>query len=383
MDQTVKRIVDCLFQDVTDNEEARLLHDEVMNNCQERYNDMVQNGYSQEEALSSVIESLRGMEEIVAQYRRNSGTPNQEPMQSQCQEDEEENTRLCFHPLEQGIQRIEAKLHETTLKILQGTSDMLEAELPVEGNLICTQEGSTLQISVSKSPREAPRVEPVRARNMGSFFSALFNNIGHMAESVLENVFVSSDMQVTLYLPSGYSPSCSFHTLSGDVYWKGPAAEELEIKTSSGDIWVNIPGQSVAKRVNLNSASGDITVGAAASEMNLKTMSGDVELNDVSADSLTASCVSGDIDGSASSAHCQLSSTSGDIQVHLLQRGAKQVTVRSTSGDVTVRLPDEEHEADISTHSVSGDVHTGSIAHNPMSQVKLQLNTVSGDIRVG
>ena len=44
MNSTVKRIVDILFQDAVENDETRALHEEVMNNCQEHYDDLIARG---------------------------------------------------------------------------------------------------------------------------------------------------------------------------------------------------------------------------------------------------------------------------------------------------------------------------------------------------
>ena len=68
MNQTVKRIVDILFQDTVENEETKALHEELMNNCQEHYQDLVNRGLSEDEAVREVVESLKGMKDVIAQY---------------------------------------------------------------------------------------------------------------------------------------------------------------------------------------------------------------------------------------------------------------------------------------------------------------------------
>ena len=68
MNETVKRIVDILFQDTVENDETRALHEELMNNCQEHYQDLIGRGLSEDEAVSEVVESLKGMKDVIAQY---------------------------------------------------------------------------------------------------------------------------------------------------------------------------------------------------------------------------------------------------------------------------------------------------------------------------
>ena len=75
MNQTVKRIVDILFQDVVENEETSALHEELMNNCQEHYQDLISRGLSEDEAVGEVVESLKGMKDVIAQYPKKAAAP--------------------------------------------------------------------------------------------------------------------------------------------------------------------------------------------------------------------------------------------------------------------------------------------------------------------
>lgn len=70
MNDTVARIVEIMFQDVDMNEETSAIRDEVMNNCQERYNDLVFSGMNEDDAIAAVVESLSGMEDVLRPYKR-------------------------------------------------------------------------------------------------------------------------------------------------------------------------------------------------------------------------------------------------------------------------------------------------------------------------
>ena len=72
MNDTVARIVDLMFENTEMTEEVAALRDEVMNNCQERFFDLVESGVSEDDAISAVVESLKGMEDVVNQYQRKS-----------------------------------------------------------------------------------------------------------------------------------------------------------------------------------------------------------------------------------------------------------------------------------------------------------------------
>lgn len=73
--ETVERIVNLLFQDVEMTDEVQALYDETMSNCQERYQDMTSRGLSDDDAIAAVVESLKGMEDVIASTRRSLNRP--------------------------------------------------------------------------------------------------------------------------------------------------------------------------------------------------------------------------------------------------------------------------------------------------------------------
>ena len=77
MNQTVKRIVDLLFEDTVENEETKALHEELMNNCQEHYEDLVRRGLTEDEATGEVVDSLKGMKEVIDEYPKKPGAEKQ------------------------------------------------------------------------------------------------------------------------------------------------------------------------------------------------------------------------------------------------------------------------------------------------------------------
>ena len=69
--ETVERIVNLLFQDVEMTDEVQALYDETMSNCQERYQDMTSRGLSDDDAIAAVVESLKGMEDVITRRSLN------------------------------------------------------------------------------------------------------------------------------------------------------------------------------------------------------------------------------------------------------------------------------------------------------------------------
>lgn len=128
-----------------------------------------------------------------------------------------------------------------------------------------------------------------------------------------------------------------FSAASGDAVLQQAKCNHIETGTASGDIRLT---DVQCNDLSASSASGDITLNACAAsgEVNLHTSSGDIRLNGASAGRFDISTTSGDIRGSLNGqyAFCA-SSRSGDIHVPA-SNGTNPVNVRSTSGDITLRI---------------------------------------------
>jgi DUF4097 and DUF4098 domain-containing protein YvlB len=174
-----------------------------------------------------------------------------------------------------------------------------------------------------------------------------------------------------------------------------PAGTDTEINSASGE--VRLVGSLGAVRIH--SGSGDIALGD-ASKLDITTASGDISCGDISGDT-NISSVSGDCTLRHVGGRLEATLTSGDLRVEMCDG---DVLIASTSGDVRVGRC---CGTDISVRSISGDVRVGLPAgirveaelstlsgramlpdpvpasdHTDRRPVRLQLKTVSGDIRV-
>ena len=75
MNDTINKIVALLFEDLEETDETAALHDEILQNCQERYADLTAGGMTADEATKAVIDSLNGMQEMLADYPRKNVRP--------------------------------------------------------------------------------------------------------------------------------------------------------------------------------------------------------------------------------------------------------------------------------------------------------------------
>ena len=74
MNATIQGIIDHMFKDTAVTAETRALHEELLNNCLEHYDDLIARGMSDTEAIDAVVDSLKGMKEVIDEYPKKPGT---------------------------------------------------------------------------------------------------------------------------------------------------------------------------------------------------------------------------------------------------------------------------------------------------------------------
>lgn len=163
---------------------------------------------------------------------------------------------------------------------------------------------------------------------------------------------------------------------SGEVRLMGRLGV-VRVHTASGDIEVGD-----AARIDITTASGQLSCGEITGEANISSVSGDCTIRAVDG-RLDATLTSGDLRVDDCGGDITVASTSGDVRVGRC-RGS-DIAVRSISGDVRVGLPSGIRvEAEISTLSGRASLPEAA-ASSPSGErrhVRLRLKTVSGDIRV-
>ena len=72
MNPTIVKIIDLMFWGMPENEETNAMREELLTNSQARYEDLLAAGESPNTALGQVLDSLRGMEDVLDEYRQNA-----------------------------------------------------------------------------------------------------------------------------------------------------------------------------------------------------------------------------------------------------------------------------------------------------------------------
>lgn len=181
--------------------------------------------------------------------------------------------------------------------------------------------------------------------------------------------FQSTKQHITVALSKGESLDSLVADLrSNDGYFTNLNGQQIELKTSSGNIHANsITGQEVT----LKASSGNITANQIKGDTSAQVTSGNIRLEDVTGSlsshttsgNITVDRVQGAVDASATSGNIKFSDFSGDGKFKLTSGNLKISDQRSDSLDISVS---------------SGNV---SLSKDPEFQGFYDLKTTSGNIK--
>lgn len=383
MNDTITKIVALLFEDLEETEETAALHDEILQNCQERYADLTAGGMTADEATKAVIESLNGMQEMLADYPRKNARPAA-PQAPVSPMEAEETERAHGEEEDDADERTElyTDVHYTELRL--GSADLQVRRSPDETVrltfhdpnhvLNARTEGDRLIVE-----RQANGAKPASSRHikMDSGFkwngnlNQLMNSVSKMISGIskeLGSMGFSSGEELTLEIPDGLFLQAE--TSSGDALLEGLTLEELSLRTASGDL--TLENVVVENSLRLVTKSGDARWSGSAVQAEISSASGNLTLENVRVrDHARLASTSGDMIWNGECDQVELSTTSGNLTLDgLTVRQHARIT--STSGDV--RWEGQCPETEIS--SISGDL----TVEGPFPA--LSLNTVSGDVQL-
>lgn len=418
--ETVERIVDLLFQNAEMTDEVKALYDETLSNCQERYHDMISHGISEDDAISAVVQSLKGMEQIIDQYpkKATSQIPNESKADTDNSADEVESadtdvqTEYTFHP--DLMKRIEMMLVCEDVHVDPSSDDdvhVILTDMNAARAFTCGIENGVLTVlrnedapkrertsvsfdtakkdSFSNDDKAVRQIQesldnlsldldnPSRS-GFASTVTHFGQNLGKLFSKIKPIISVSVGLgDVSLRIPRSYSKPLSILTTSGDIEVRNVVFNELRLTSASGEQDVEL--DSPVNLLSLTTASGDITLKANAEELKLRSTSGDIDMRGTFR-TLKAVTTSGDIELNGTVQDCSFSSVCGDLDARFAE-GLNTISGRTTSGDIDIVLPDDV-DAQFTTHSVSGDVSVNDRKKAGTYPVTGSITTVSGDINI-
>ena len=395
MNQTIERIVNLLFEDLEASDETNAIRDEILTNCQERYQDLRNAGMSEDDAIHAVIESLNGMEEMLSTYPRRQHKAAQASAgdrpagETHAPENEAQREWTC-DPVQSAIREIRAEqMGSADIRVCESEDSLIHVDCSnPDVTLITGLENGVLTIALSWQKNTQFKFSMEDGFDLSS--------LGQMMKKLFSTMVSSAE--VTLRIPGSSHPALNLRTASGDVEMEPLVAKQLTIGTASGD--VHLDSVTVQEELRLTSASGDISLhGVCAQSLQASCTSGDIEADDCTVqEDVRLNSTSGDIRWSGRCRHMEANAISGDVALEgdmeevffktisgdanatLCGKSLRSVNGKSTSGDVRLTLP-EGVQADVRCTSTAGDIrnHAGSVPNAPVSVV---LSTTAGDIVV-
>lgn len=147
--------------------------------------------------------------------------------------------------------------------------------------------------------------------------------------------FCSIKRYVEVYVPTSYNGSYKINTVSGDIKSEINLNNNVNIVTTSGDIYLN-----EVSDLDITTTSGDIYIDTLTDKTNIITTSGTIHID----------------------------------TLHIIENSS----IITTSGDVLIK--DNQSECYIDTNTNSGDIKVNN--NNRKSDIILKIKTTSGDIIV-
>ena len=185
----------------------------------------------------------------------------------------------------------------------------------------------------------------------------------------------SHDLDLTITAPA--LTALAIDSGAADITARGDFGTAT-VQTGSGDVTIG----HIADAIKIRSGSGDIRVDRIDGDAHITTGSADIQLGEVGgAGSVTTG--SGDISVGSAGAELDVKTGSGDVSIDSVRHG--EIKARTASGDVRAGVcAGTAAWLDVRTISgrVSSDLEASTEPGRDENRVRLQLETVSGDIEL-
>lgn len=387
MNSTVTRIIELMFQDVGMTEEVRAIHDEVMNNCQDRYNDLIAAGMPDDDAVAVVVESLKGMEDVIAQYKRKSVHRPDTTIGSDA--NGEQNAVFGM----QDVQHIELTLVAEDVYVEASDDQLYHVCWNADTDPAVRVSCSDGILKITRDPHAGDKVSTKGHihMEMEREYDNTLEGIGSMLGSLgrsLGNLFSKSGVfsfgsasSVTVQIPSHAMPEVNLLTTSGDINVSNVQMSQLHAVSTSGDVTVTLTEDEATTVADLRTTSGDVEATIFAGKVNAGSTSGDVDLEGRIAE-LAVNTISGDIDVRADVERIFFKAISGDVDISLDSDEIREINGSTISGDIDIDLPSGIGSIQIGTQTRAGDVTTRYSTNGFGPAVSGSVSSMSGDITI-
>jgi len=402
--------------------------EELTADLTDKYNDLIAQGKTEEQALNELRDGMGDMAEVVTFI--NEG--NRQQQKQQKQQSGGSGTEQAFSDLEDSLRRLAQELTTNLKPGLREVADDLKSaaiharDAAKEASGPLGEMGRQVSREVSSGLRSAARsinitysrgdnrydyeledagvnAIDVRTAAGGDVVFGVSENdkiyvVEHASSELPEDKRASIEIvDGTLRIAQGQRSSSGFvffgyGALHSDfeIYLPRRAYDSVTVVTADGD--VDLDEDRDIREISVKTTSGDIELPRLrCAGVRITTVSGDVSL-DGGLGEVDVQSVSGDIGLGGSLSSVSLHTTSGDASLRLTAV-PERLDAESVSGDVTIYLPDNDGFV-LRYKRVSGDLRSdfalttsfgsksGYATYKDNSAREYSMSTVSGDLKL-
>lgn len=399
MEMKIKEVINDLFEKAPETQETKELKEEMISNAEEKYQDLIQRGFTEEQAYTMVMASIGDVQELLAE------------LGAQAANDADAGDETLDEEKIQEEKDAGDEYWEKQSEYWKWQGEYLEKQAKNLGaqakNALDSIIGSSIWENIANSVKQIINDVGSTFQDKGEYTDMTLYNERKFSEDGIKTLVtelqaspVDLDVQLTTeseiliqeyynkepqqgqtleftlngsQLKLAYGPAVIGLSRRGTVKVFLPESlagslEEFQVTTTSGDITL---GDIGAAKQCIKTVSGDINARAAIGEVTIATVSGDVDYDLVDG-KLSVHTTSGDVSVQKVVGELCQSSVSGDVEIAELEGNAG---VHTTSGDVSINVTKTGEKMEIST--TSGDVE---IDLPKVCSVQMTLSTASGDI---
>ncbi|MCR5459889.1 MAG: DUF4097 domain-containing protein [Acetatifactor sp.] len=405
MKDKIKSAIMDLFENVPESQEATELQEEMISNAEEKYEDLIQRGFTEEQSYTMVMGSIGDIEELLAelgaQTEEGKNKTKSEYWEKQCEywkwqgeyfEKQARNlgqqAKNFGQQMEQqagdfGQQAKEALNTFLTSGVIDNISSSIKQIISDVGINLQSDDGkykdmeicnerkfatdgiASIVMEVESSPID---VDVQLTTDPEIFIQELYNKdpkedqlLQYTVSKKQLKIHYGSNMIgfprrgiVRVFIPESLAGSLDeikILTASGDIKLEDIGAAKQVYKTMSGDVC----GACSIGDVSIGTLSGDVAFESIEGEVQVKTVSGDVKVQKT-VGKTNVSTASGDAKIKECQGDAFFRTASGDVECNLTQAGEK-LEVSTASGDVELAIP-EGIGVQMTLNTASGDIDT-------------------------
>ena len=347
MKDKIKSVIADLFENAPESQEVKELQEEMISNAEEKYEDLIQRGFTEEQAYTMVMGSIGDVQELLAEIGAQTEEEKGGKAKSEYWEKQGEYwEKQCDYWKWQG-ENLEKQAKKFGQQFEQQATDLGQQAKEALNTFMASDFFENLSNSIKQIigdvgtnfQSDDGKYKDMQVCNERTFATDGITSI----EMELQNSPIDVDVQLTM------DPEI----LIQEIYNKDPQENHLleytlsgkQLKVRYGAKTIGFPRRGIVRIFLPEEFAGKLE------ELKILTASGDVTMEDVGAAKQIIKTMSGDVSGA-----CLI----GDV------------TVSTVSGDVVY----ESLEGEVSVHTVSGDVKISRIVG------KTSIGTASGDVKV-